>query len=542
MLFRSEKLGHDFELRDGRMWIGRHYDCGIVLDNNLVSKEHLQVEVMGSRVRVRDKSSRNNSKVNHVEIRGAGWIELRPNDLIEICGYDFRLLYEKPPDGTSGSCVVEFRDDSSGLTGPGSRVIPLSRHDLGDSLQFSQLRALLAITNTLRDVIKTEDVLERAVSMLFQILPAVDRAAICFIEEEQELVIPKWWQVRERDPDSTIRISQHIGRHVAQTSKAVLTSDALADFGEAKSVQAGALRSVMCCPLIDADGRVFGMIHVDACRPNMFSELDLEVLAAVAMQVSLAINCSRLHAIAIEDEVLRRDVEQARIVQERYLPESSPDLEGYDMAGFYRAARLVGGDYFDYVSLPDGQLAIVLGDVVGKGVPAALTMVRLATETRAGLSVTQSPSALLSRLNRAFVDDFITLVVLLLNPQTHELTLVNAGHEPPMLRTNDGKVQEIGFDASGFPLGVMEDSVYEETTIALNEGDCLVIFSDDFPDAEQKSSGERFGSAPIAAALSQQQGSASETIEHLVDQVDQFIEGGSQFDDMCMVCLKRVPV
>ena len=241
----------------------------------------------------------------------------------------------------------------------------------------------------------------------------------------------------------------------------------------------------------------------------------------------------------MEDELLRRDVEQAREVQQRYLPERPPEIAGYDLAGFYRAARHVGGDYFDYVSLPDERLAIVLGDVVGKGVPAALTMVRLATETRAGLEVCLTPKELVTRLNEKFSNDFITLAVLVLDPQANQLTISNAGHEPPLLRAVDGTVRAIGFEESGCPVGVLEDFDYEELTIPIAPGESLIVFSDGFPDAHHQPSDRRFGSDPIAELFSQFRGTASETIDHLVDQVDQFIEGGAQFDDMCMVCLKR---
>jgi GAF domain-containing protein len=150
--------------------------------------------------------------------------------------------------------------------------------------------------------------------MLFHIFPAVDRAAIGFIEDNQEFA-PQWWQLRDGDPASVIRISQTIVRHVAETSEAVLTNDALEDFGNAHSVRELPMRSVMCAPLINADEQVFGLIHVDAGRADMFNALDLEVLASVAMQLSLAINFSRLHAIGVEAAILRRDVEQARAVQ-----------------------------------------------------------------------------------------------------------------------------------------------------------------------------------------------------------------------------------
>ncbi len=485
---------------------------------------------------VRDLKSRNGSLLNGREIKGVGWVELRENDCLDLCGYDFRLMHERVPREDSGSCVVDAGSTESRLTG--SRSISITKHQLEDSQRFSQLLALLEITRTLRDVLQAEDVLERAVAMLFQIFPAVDRAAIGFIKDNEDFT-PKWWQLRDGDPESVIRISQTIVRHLAETSQAVLTNDALADFANAGSVHALAMRSVMCAPLIDADEHVFGLIHVDAGQPNMFNDLDLEVLASVAMQLALAINFSRLHAIAVEDAILRVDVKQASAVQRRFLPDSTPTITGYDLAGFYRAARHVGGDYIDYIPLQDGRLAIVLGDVVGKGVPAALTMVQLAIETRASLDVCKTPSQVMTRLNRKLASEFITMVVLLLDPATHTVTIANAGHESPLLRTADGLVDSVGFEAAGFPLSVVEDYPYEEFSIQLSPGDRLVVFSDGFPDAEHKPSGRRFGSGPISKMLGEFDGAANAFIECLVDQVDQFTDGSTQFDDMCMVCLRR---
>lgn len=539
MFLRSTRLNADFELPEGTTIVGRAPDCGIVLQPSQVSRQHLYIRRQGALVEVRDEKSRSNSRVNGLEIQGLGWIKLKKYDLIEICGFEFRLFDEKRPDGVSGSCIVGSGTSDSEPGSLGSRSIPLSKLELSESLQNTQLRALLAITSTLRDVLQTEDVLQRAVSILFEIFPNIGRAAICFIDDAQ-VVQPKWWRVREGDPDGTIRISQNIGRHVAETSEAVITCDAKEDFGDAKSVYAGSMRSVMCCPLADAEDRVFGIIHVDSEVPNLFNEIDLEVLAAVALQIALAINCSRMHTTALADELLRKDIERAREVQQRYLPTAEPPIEGYDVAGFYRAAREVGGDYYDYVSLPDGRTAIVLGDVVGKGVPAALTMVRLATETRAGLEVCRTPSELLSRLNKRLANDFVTLIVMMLDPSSDVITFSNAGHEPPLHRTVEGTIKALGFDLSGCPIGVLEDGEYQDTRVALAEGETLLVFSDGFPDAEHKASDKRFGSDAIQDAFGKINGSAAEVVQEMVGRVDKFTEDSPQFDDMCMVCLRRM--
>lgn len=153
-------------------------------------------------------------------------------------------------------------------------------------------------------------------------------------------------------------------------------------------------------------------------------------MAAVAIQLSLAVQFSRTHAAAVKDAVVRRDVECAKAIQLQYLPTAAPQISGFEVAGFYRAARHIGGDYYDYIPLPDGRWAIVLADVVGKGVPAALTMVRLATEIRTSLEACGSAAATLSRLNSRLSTHFITMLVAIVDrfigshPQFDDMCLV----------------------------------------------------------------------------------------------------------------------
>ncbi|MEM0927561.1 MAG: SpoIIE family protein phosphatase, partial [Planctomycetota bacterium] len=470
---QSSRLGRDFELSEGMQNLGRNPKCDIHIDHDQVSRQHLELRLRENVFAIRDEKSKHNTHVNGREIRGMGWVAIEQDDLIELCGaggIDLRLVRPGAPDAehpsaasVRSSLVIPHSRDDSRLHGPRSKSLSLSDHGVGGE-PHAQLNALLRMTGMLRDVLRTEDVLERAVASLFQIIPAADRAAICFVDDEGAIE-PKWWHVRDVDPDHTIRISQNIGRHVIEKSQAVILSDAKEDFGELQSVELSSMRSVMCSPLLDADDRVFGLVHLDSYLPGRFTEADLEIFAAVATQIALAINCGRLHAVAVEDAVLRRDIEQAEEVQRRFLPETAPQLRGFELDGFYRAARLVGGDYFDYIQLPDDRLAIVVADVVGKGVPAALTMVRLATETRAGVEVCQSPSALLSRLNERLANEFITMAVLIVDPSTGGITLSNAGHEPPMLKRADGAVESMDVEVSGCPVGVLEDEEYTDVEV-----------------------------------------------------------------------------
>jgi phosphoserine phosphatase RsbU/P len=351
--------------------------------------------------------------------------------------------------------------------------------------------------------------------------------------------LAKWWTVRNENKNSEIRVSQRIFHHVLDTADAVLFDDAVTHFHSADSVLAGSLRSVMCAPLTDPEGKVFGMIQTDSHAAHRFQKNDLDIFATVATQISLALNFSKLHLRTIEDALIRKDIEQANTVQRQFLPQSAPKIQGYAFADYYSAARHVGGDYFDYLPLCDGRLAIVLGDVVGKGVPAALTMVKLATEMRTTFEVVTSASAAMTRLNRRLADSFITGVVMILDPKQHVLSIANAGHDSPLLKSATGQLHKFGEDAKGFPISVVDDYEYEEAEVALSPGDTVVVFSDGFIDAENTAQTNRFGIDRINRIVETHTGSAESVTRAIVDEVDVFTSGAPQFDDMCLVSFQR---
>ena len=159
MLLRSHTLGKDFELPQGSTILGRIAKCQIVLASDAVSKQHVEIRVKGDHVLIRDLDSHNGTLVNQREIKGQGWVELFADDRIYICGFDFRLERGKASGNRSGECIVDPGRSDSDLSG--SHSISLSKRRLDELPQFSQLRALLEITRTLRDALRIEDVLAR---------------------------------------------------------------------------------------------------------------------------------------------------------------------------------------------------------------------------------------------------------------------------------------------------------------------------------------------------------------------------------------------
>ncbi len=240
-----------------------------------------------------------------------------------------------------------------------------------------------------------------------------------------------------------------------------------------------------------------------------------------------------------------RDLEVAHHVQMALLPQRLPDLPGYQFFAHYQSALEVGGDYYDFIPLPDGRLAVLLGDVAGKGVPAALVMAKFSVEARVSLQSEPDLSAAVNRLNalltRAPVSDrFVTLAAAVLDPAAHTLTLVNAGHPSPLLvRRATGAVEEAApADLTGPPVGVRDGFAYASREASLGPGDALVLFSDGVPDAlcplerPLTLKGARF-------VLDGGPFSAPEAGERLVQAVKQHAAGRPQNDDVTVVCFGR---
>ena len=215
--------------------------------------------------------------------------------------------------------------------------------------------------------------------------------------------------------------------------------------------------------------------QLDTSDRRQFNEDDLDVLAAVASQAAISIqNASMLESL-LERERLNRDLKIAEQVQKRFLPQGVPSVPGYEFFAHYQPTYEVGGDYYDFVPLPGDRMAMALGDVSGKGVAAALMMAKFSGDTRYCILTENGPATTAARLNSLLCaagieDKFITLGLCVLDATTRKLTLTSAGHTPVIIRRADGRAEEVGQEVSGLPLGIMEDSVYEQTDVQLRPG------------------------------------------------------------------------
>ncbi len=549
--------------------IGRDAEkCQIVIPHHAVSREHARLTVQNGQYFVEDGDGRGTRSRNHTYVNSKEITEkrvpLKPDDRIKICDFLFQFRDERvqkpgklPP--WMQREQTDEEDDSGGMT---TIEATQGRGNAQDFLQVApadRLRALLDISTGLSKSLDLEQVLNQIADTLLGVFKQADRCFVLQLDEAGRPV-PKVVRSRRAGLDDT-RFSRTIVRKTLDSMQSFLSEDASSDaaLGPAASIAEFKIRSVMCVPLATSEGRALGAIQLDTQdRIKKFVTDDLNLLTIVANLASVAVEKARMHESALEREKEHKEIELARAVQLGFLPQTLPAVEGYEFYSHYSPAQKVGGDYYDFIPLPGGRVAIVVGDVAGKGVPAALLVARLCSEVKFSLVTEPAAAKAIALLNDQMIrgglqDRFVTLAALILDPATHELTLVNAGHMNPLLYSGTkGTLEEaISTDDTGLPLGVIPGFEYDTVTITLEPGDTITLFTDGVTDAltpasVQSPNGEMFGMEGVYAALNPDEtamadvGRPKRMGERLVNTVRKHANGRAQPDDIAVVCFGRL--
>ncbi len=301
------------------------------------------------------------------------------------------------------------------------------------------------------------------------------------------------------------------------------------------------IKTLLSVPLI-LKGRIIGSLNVFNKHGGIkFSETDKRLLCIISTQSAQVIENARLYE---EEQSLMRMQEEMKIaynIQMGLLPKDAPMIEGYDVAGRSMPAKSVGGDYFDLIRLCDGRLFFCLGDISGKGMPAALLMSNmLATLRGQNLDLT-SPGPILNHSNEHMFrntdpERFSTLFLGVLDPGSSELIYSNAGHNLPFIVRGSGPVERL--ETGNLVLGAIEDVTYTEDLVKLDKGDTLVVFSDGISEAINPDE-EEFGEDLLPEIISaNRDASAMSLIDTIIDEVIRFAGKAPQRDDMTMVIIK----
>ena len=299
-------------------------------------------------------------------------------------------------------------------------------------------------------------------------------------------------------------------------------------------------------PLV-SQGELIGLLNLGPRRSEQeYSADDRKLLNDLAGHAAPAVRVAQLvreqEAEVRQRERIEQELRVAQLIQQQFLPHELPDLPGWQVAAYYGPAREVGGDFYDFIKLPDDQIGIVVGDVTDKGVPAALVMATTHSILRAEAPRLIAPSAVLTRANELLVDEmpahmFVTCLYAVLNPATGQLRYANAGHNVPYVSTEDGVTE---LRATGMPLGLLPGMEYEEKQATLALGDTVLLHSDGL--AEAHNGGREMFGFPRVAALTGEASDGEVLIDRLLKELQDFVGPDlEQEDDITLVTLGRRP-
>jgi sigma-B regulation protein RsbU (phosphoserine phosphatase) len=344
--------------------------------------------------------------------------------------------------------------------------------------------------------------------------------------------------------DPQFQVSRSVVERVTREGRPILTSDAQSDerFSMRRSVKVLGLRSILCVPL-EIKGRMLGVVYVDnRLQTGLFTQEDLDLLAAIASSAAIAIENARLYQVAVEKGRMERQLQMARELQASLLPQQTPEVPGWEFAALWQPAREVAGDYYDFIALDNDRLGLVVADVSDKGMAAALFMASTRSVVRGSVGRAASPSDAIAHANRLLCADatsgvFVTLFYALLDPLAGEITYVNAGHNPPLLhRSDQGHFTEL--TRTGMALGVVEDSPFEERTLHLNPGDFMLLYTDGVTDATNAHE-QSFGTERLQrVVLEHCRATGPGIVSALEQSIQDFVGSMDQFDDVAIVVAK----
>lgn len=303
-------------------------------------------------------------------------------------------------------------------------------------------------------------------------------------------------------------------------------------------------KAMLCVPLM-ARGKTLGVIQAmnKLTPPFVFSPEEMEMLQTIASSAAVAIDTARMHRLIIQKETLERDLALAKEVQQSFLPADLPCSSDYDIHALNRPALDIGGDFYNAFPLTDGRTGIVLGDVSGKGIAAALFMARLTSDIQYHSLLCSSPEDLLNRVNdqlcqRAKHGMFVTLIYMILDPATGRIDFSNAGHLNPVCSGGHSPMLVGNDDCKGPPLGILPGLAYTGETFTLPAGRALTLYTDGITEAKN-GFGRLFGEERLLKALDSTSTSARDLVSGVCAAVDRFCLDRYRSDDITMVSVMR---
>lgn len=531
--------------------LGRQESCDIVLPDESISRNHARIFMENESYFVEDLGSTNGTFVNG---KLAERLEIHHHDTIRAGNFMFNFQTEQEqPDSRLGRTMISFTPEDFG---PSTVVDVIEATDydldaeaaaLAEKQDVQALQQRLSVINTIAGIMATsldaDEILQKVVESLFEVFTQAQRAFVMLLDESTKELVPKAVKFAPGKEESELQVSRTIVNTCMDDCASVLSTDAAQDerFKSGQSIVDLGLHSVMCAPII-YQGELLGIVHVDTTSmTRSFTNDDLALLTATSSQVALVLANVRMHKKSIKQERIAHDLRFAKTVQESFLPLKLPETPGYQFHAFYVSAYDVGGDFYDVIDLGDGKLCVVIGDVSGKGIGAALVMARMTSEVRTYAHRGLSPEETITKINAAMdwmlESRFITIFYALLDTTSGALAFVNGGHGAPIVRRADGKI-ELFEEPCNFPLGVDGEAEFEGGVITIAPGDLIYLCTDGVIEALSEQE-ECYGTERLVNVLTAAEGSPKDVTGAVLSDVRAFTAGATQSDDLTMLTLLR---
>jgi serine phosphatase RsbU (regulator of sigma subunit)/pSer/pThr/pTyr-binding forkhead associated (FHA) protein len=545
--------------------LGRSKRNDLVLADQWLSRNHAEIREENAAYYIHDLESRNGTLVNGVMI--AEKTQLRDGDVVTLGDQTLTfmqeasrsvILSESPGDMDMENTLVVPTAQLLAATqgqeetwdifkGPGMRRPGVVQEDPARIIKQNQiLTALSQASMALISDRPLDELMEFILELAFRVVKAERGFLMLSVGEEANLQVKA---VRSASGESLesegITFSRSIADKVINEQVSILTSNAMTDprFRSQDSIVAVGIRSAMCVPLWN-NKSVTGLLYVDSrIHENVFTQDDLSLLTSLANVAAIKLENAELLEQMIEKKRQDHDLAQARRIQKEALPAADPDIAGWDIAGTNTPCYTVGGDYYDYITRPQGNLAFALGDVSGKGTPAAMMMMVLRATVHSSTQKENAVASIITQTNQVMYNNtpaqsYVTFFLGDLEPNTGDLRYVNAGHVPPILyRRATREIERL--ETGGTVVGLFETAPFEEGQTRLEPGDILIVFTDGISESWDENE-EEFGEDRLGDLIKQNNDqTAHKLMETIESEIEQFTKGSRPSDDRTLLVLKR---
>lgn len=534
--------------------IGRSARCDVRVSDPRASRAHARIRIEGDRYILEDLQGQERGGGTFVNGRAITWHLLVDDDAITIAGTTFRFenVEVEPTERMQLGHMVAGPVSEGDLPiheaieAPASPLSVIPSSDGGPTSlaeAHERLRTIYEVANAIGTIFDQAQLIDEILGAIQRVFRQASRVVFLTVDEQTGALFERAEKLRE---NATVQqktpISRKIVREVLERKRGVIFGGFNAGSNATKDFTGMLTHSMLCAPLC-VRGEVLGVIHLtskDLITP--FVRADLDLLVGIATQAAVALQNAAMHVELLARERLERDVEIAREVQRRFLPMVPPRIQGWSFATEYRPAYAVGGDFYDFIQLGPSRIGVLIGDVAGKGVSAALLMARVTSEFRMLAMTEPATDAVMQRVNLSLVAAgyegvFVTACYVVLDLEASEISYCNAGHLPPLVRRKaTGTVERL--EVGGVALGVLDDTQFTQATVELGPGDLVLLMSDGVVESTNAAK-EQIGFERIEQVLLHSRGDAESTLDYVMNAIAEFVREASQYDDLTSVCFGR---